>query len=71
MELLKSINAPTLLLWGRHDKLYPLQHAHGFKDRLLHVELKIIEKSAHIPMEEAPSVCSYEIKSFINTLQTR
>ena len=69
-ELLKSIDTPTLLLWGRHDKLYPLRHAYLFKDGLINTQLKIVEKSAHIPMEEAPSVCGYEIENFINTLKT-
>ena len=66
--LLTSIHAPTLLLWGRHDKLYPLSQAYLFQDQLINAQLKIIEKSAHTPMEERPSACAYEINSFINQL---
>lgn len=65
-ELLSSIAAPTLLLWGRHDKLYPLWQAHQFEEQIKEAQLNIIEKSAHIPMEEAPLACCNEIRNFIN-----
>ena len=68
-ELLSTILSPTLILWGRLDKLYPLHHAHLFKERIPNAQLNIIENSAHIPMEENPSECSIMIKKFINALQ--
>lgn len=68
-ELLSSILAPTLLLWGKFDKLYPLHHAYLFKEQIPHAHLKIIDESAHIPMEENPSACSVKIEKFINALK--
>ena len=69
-QLLSSIRSPTLLLWGRHDKLYPLRHTHLFKERIANTQLEIVEDSAHLPMEEAPATCARKIKKFINALQT-
>ncbi|WP_282160849.1 alpha/beta fold hydrolase [Ulvibacterium marinum] len=43
-ELLASIKIPTLLLWGRHDKLYPLHQANLFQKQIRNAQLKIIEK---------------------------
>lgn len=66
--LLSSIQAPTLLLWGRHDKLYPLDQAHMFQAHIPTAHLEVLEQSAHIPMEEDPYTCSSQIQTFINTL---
>ncbi|MGW9685094.1 alpha/beta fold hydrolase [Flagellimonas sp. 2504JD1-5] len=68
-ELLAAIKVPVLLLWGRHDKLYPLKQANLFLERIKTARLEVIEKSAHIPMEEAPSACAKGIDNFINELQ--
>ncbi|RDY60758.1 alpha/beta fold hydrolase [Flagellimonas nanhaiensis] len=67
-KLLK-INVPTLILWGRYDLLYPLKQARRFKELLAKSQLKIIENTGHVPMEEAPLACGREIKTFIKSLQ--
>ncbi|MEM7375549.1 MAG: alpha/beta hydrolase [Bacteroidota bacterium] len=67
--LLSAIQAPTLLLWGRHDQLYPLSQAYLFQAQIPKARVEVLEQSAHIPMEEEPFTCSAQIQLFIHTLQ--
>lgn len=51
---IKTIQSPTLILWGAHDTWVPVSHAHKFKKNLPDSEMVILENSGHIPMEENP-----------------
>ena len=51
---LKSVRAPTLIVWGRNDMIAPLPDAYRHQDRIRGSELAIIEKCGHMPpMEKA------------------
>lgn len=49
-----SLDVPTLLLWGRHDEVVPLETAHRLEAVLPRCELHILERCGHIPSEELP-----------------
>lgn len=51
---LKGIMAPTLILWGREDRLIPVGSAAWFAARLPNARVTILDQIGHIPMEEAP-----------------
>ncbi|KAA3621518.1 MAG: alpha/beta hydrolase, partial [Bacteroidetes bacterium] len=51
---IKTIQTPTLILWGAHDTWVPVNHAHRFKEDLPDSKMVILENSGHIPMEENP-----------------
>ena len=46
---LKSIRAPTLIVWGRNDTIVPVSDAYRYQDRIRNSELAIIEKCGHVP----------------------
>ena len=46
---LKSVRAPTLIVWGRNDMIVPLSDAYRHQDRIHGSELAIIEKCGHVP----------------------
>ncbi len=48
----KTINVPTLILWGRQDKIVPLQIAERLHVDIGSSTLVVIEKCGHIPHEE-------------------
>ena len=51
---LSTITAPTLVLWGRDDKVIPVTSAAWFSQRLPNARVTILDGVGHIPMEEAP-----------------
>jgi len=51
---LKTITAPTLILWGRDDTLIPVASAAWFSQQLPNARVTILDNIGHAPMEEAP-----------------
>lgn len=50
-----QITAPTLILWGRHDKVLPISQLETARRMLPHATVHIFEDCGHIPqMENAP-----------------
>jgi len=49
-----TINAPTLLLWGRLDGIVPLVHGEALRAALPNSTLKVLERCGHLPMVEKP-----------------
>lgn len=49
---LGSIKQPTLIVWGREDKLTPLAMGEQFKKEIAGSELVILEKCGHVPQIE-------------------
>ncbi|MDX1546071.1 MAG: alpha/beta fold hydrolase [Rhodothermales bacterium] len=54
-ERLPEIEAPTLLVWGRNDKITPPDVAEEFESRMPHAELVFIDRCGHAPMIEHPN----------------
>ncbi len=52
--MLRTITAPTLILWGREDKLIPVDSAAWFSQALPNARVTVLDDIGHIPMEEAP-----------------
>jgi pimeloyl-ACP methyl ester carboxylesterase len=53
-EALRSLNVPTVILWGREDRLIPVSVADWFAERLPDARVTVLDGVGHIPMEEAP-----------------
>ena len=67
-ENYKNINAiiqPTLILWGDHDTLIPLENAYRFEQDLPNNTLAIIVNTGHVPMEENPEKSLEPVLKFI------
>ncbi len=45
---------PTLLIWGKKDKVVPLIGGQELKRHLRDAELMVMEQSGHLPYEEYP-----------------
>jgi 2-hydroxy-6-oxonona-2,4-dienedioate hydrolase len=59
LNRLRKINPiPTLILWGVHDKVIPIEHSKLFKDSIDDSRLEIIADAGHAPFAEKPDqVC--------------
>ena len=51
---ISEIDLPTLLLWGRHDWVVPLDVAERLLAALPNGQLEIMENCGHVPPEELP-----------------
>jgi pimeloyl-ACP methyl ester carboxylesterase len=64
-ELIKNIQAPTLILWGREDGLISVNNTSLFKRDIKNSQVVILDKVGHVPNEEAPKAVADAIFSFI------
>jgi pimeloyl-ACP methyl ester carboxylesterase len=64
---LKSIECPTLILWGQHDEWIPVEDAQVFKSEIKDSQLIIYENSGHVPMEEIPNETAQDAREFLNS----
>jgi 2-hydroxy-6-oxonona-2,4-dienedioate hydrolase len=50
----------TLIIWGTHDKVIPIQHSQIFREAIKHSTAIIIPQAGHAPFTEKPAlVCEY------------
>ena len=66
-----SITVPTLILWGREDKIIPLRVGEMLHAALPNSTLEIIEKCGHVPQEEKPRETIEIIQRFLSAQTTR
>lgn len=66
LNRLKQIsNTPTLIIWGVHDKVIPLEHSKFFKENINDSKLEIIEDAGHAPFAEKPDQVCKLLKNFL------
>jgi len=63
---IRSVQCPTLIMWGDEDKLVNVEAAHRFHQDLPLSELLIYEHMGHVPMEEIPE---RSVKDFMDFLK--
>ncbi|MDR4461748.1 MAG: alpha/beta fold hydrolase [Nitrospirales bacterium] len=62
---LQAISHQVLLLWGEHDRVFPLAVGERVKDQLPHVEWHVIPEAGHLAQWEAPTIVNQFILSFL------
>lgn len=62
---LSEITAPTLLIWGRNDRITPPAVAEEFRERIPDVELHYIQQCGHAPMIEHPKQFNQLMLAFL------
>jgi proline iminopeptidase len=67
MDRLSEIQAPTLVLAGRHDFLFPTEHQAALAAGLPNARLEIIERAGHNPQMERPAEVIEAIRNFMTT----
>ncbi len=65
-----AIHAPTLILWGREDRLIPVASAAWFGSRITGSKTVILDHIGHIPMEEAPAASLAPVRAFLDQALT-
>ena len=62
---IQYIKAPTLVLWGKHDKVVPFKSAEYFNDHIRTSKLQILNNASHSPQLEIPNEVANAINQFI------
>jgi pimeloyl-ACP methyl ester carboxylesterase len=56
--------APTLLVWGKEDRLVPLVYADEFARRLPGARVETVSDAGHAPQLERPDVVARLVRDF-------
>jgi pimeloyl-ACP methyl ester carboxylesterase len=59
------ITMPVLLLNGAHDRVVPLRTAQHLRALMPQARLVVIERAAHLLLEEQPEACAQAIEDFL------
>jgi pimeloyl-ACP methyl ester carboxylesterase len=63
---IKTINIPTLIIWGDQDQLINVSNATLFNKDIKGSKLVVLQNVGHTPMEETPTKVAAAISSFLN-----
>jgi len=63
---LHAINRPTLILWGRDDKLIPLSFGERFHQEIAGSQLRIIDNCGHMPQVECANEFTTAVLQFLS-----
>ena len=69
MARLTTLDTPTLLLWGRQDRLVPLQQGRRLAALLPNAKLAVVDDCGHAPQEEQPNDTAAAILAFLGDLK--
>jgi 2-hydroxy-6-oxonona-2,4-dienedioate hydrolase len=62
---LRMINRPTLVIWGRDDKLIPLSFGERFHHEIANSRLQVIDNCGHLPQVECPNEFATAVLAFL------
>jgi len=63
---LHTISAPTLIIWGRQDRVLPLKHAYVARENIPNAKLHVIENCGHITNLECPDEFNDVVMLFLD-----
>ena len=63
--LLRSITAPTLLLWGDQDQIIPVSNAQDYLRLMPNARLVRLSGMGHVPFEESPAAALPPLERFL------
>lgn len=67
-DRLGEVRAPTLIIWGRHDRVIDVSCVPVMEAAISGSKAVILEDIGHVPMVEAPKETAQAIKQFIRSL---
>ena len=51
----RRLTCPVTVIWGRHDRLAPVEHAAAFASAVPHAKVHLLERCGHYPQIELPT----------------
>ncbi len=65
-EYLRAYQPPTLIVWGKHDKIFPAEGAYPYTRDLKDFEFHLLD-TGHFALEEDGAVIAAHIRRFLDT----
>ncbi len=59
------IAAPTLIVWGKQDRLVPPVYAEAFASRIADARVELVDQAGHIPQLEQFAQVSEAVRTFL------
>lgn len=66
-ESLQNIMVPTLLIWGKEDRVIPIEYAKQFVSSIRDCKFLELEDCGHLPHVEKPDIFSESILEFLDS----
>lgn len=63
----RELAIPTLLMWGRQDRIVPLASGKRLLEDLPMAQLQVLEECGHVPHEERPQASFQILRDFLAT----
>jgi len=67
-NVIKNIKVPTLVVWGEHDEVIPVEHADKFIRDINAAELLIYPNCGHVPQLEMPHQLAQDWQKFVHKI---
>lgn len=65
---IRQVRAPTLVLWGRQDRVVPVANAARFASDIPGARIRVIDQAGHSVHEERPQIVNVEIERFLDDI---
>ena len=65
-DRLAAVRVPTLIVWGREDRITPLDHAERFHAAIHGSQLRILTRCGHMPMLEQPQAFATIVREWLD-----
>ncbi len=66
---LQTLHVPTLLLWGKQDRVVPLSTGERLLERIPDARLEVIDRAGHLPLEEQPAAANAALLHWLEETQ--
>lgn len=70
MAILGEIRAPTLILWGKQDRVLHVDNAGFLQEKIRGSRKVLIEQTGHVPMVEKPEETARHFRDFLKEVAT-
>jgi pimeloyl-ACP methyl ester carboxylesterase len=64
-SLIKNIQVPTLVIWGKQDEILNVKYAANFKRDITNCRLELYDSCGHVPMIEKAERVKLDLEKFI------
>lgn len=64
--MLGKVRVPTLIVWGDHDQIIPLDCAQLYQQAIPGAALRVLERCGHWPHLEQPQALAESIRAFVS-----
>ncbi len=65
LDRLDRVEVPSLIVWGRQDRVVPPADALGYASHLAGARLEVFDRCGHVPMAERPVRFNRVLEEFL------